>query len=94
MKIIIKEKTYTLRMTSWDGSDWIEENVEDIILDFSYRWDEDAEAWRMEGDVNNLEDYLRDWTDYNTDADRDAYDDETRESLKEEYPRDYNLEEI
>lgn len=94
MKIITNEKDYTLSMSTWDGSGWTSENAEDIVLDSSYSWDEEAEAWRMEGDLKNLEDYLRDWTDYNTDADRDAYDEETRENLKEEYPRCYELEEM
>ena len=93
MKIIINGKIYNLSMTVWDGSDWIVESAEDIVIDSSYIWDEVAEAWMMKGDIKNLLEYLGDWSNYNTDVDRDAYDEETRENLKEEYPRHYELEE-
>ena len=49
---------------------------------------------RMDGSLDNLTDYLHDWEQYNTDADRDAYDEDERARLRDERPRSYDLDEI
>lgn len=96
MKIIINEtgKAYDLTMQEWTGSDWGPDMARDIIIDSSFAWDEDAEAWRMDGHEDNLTGYLQDWEQYNTDADRDAYDEDERAKLRDERPRSYDLDEI
>lgn len=96
MEIIINEtgKRYNLTMQEWTGSDWGQDMAQDIIIDSSYHWDDDAEAWRMDGHEDNLTDYLQDWEQYNTDADRDAYDEDERAKLRDERPRSYDLDVI
>ena len=96
MKIIINEtgKRYNLTMQEWTGSDWGPDMAQDIIIDSSYHWDDDAEAWRMDGHEDNLTDYLHDWEQYNTEADRDAYDEDERAQLRDERPRIYDLDVI
>ena len=96
MEIIINEtgKRYNLTMQEWTGSGWSPDMAQDIIIDSSYSWDDDAEAWRMDGHEDNLTDYLQDWEQYNTDADRDAYDEDERARLRDECPRSYDLDEI
>lgn len=68
--------------------------AEDIIIDSSFAWDDEAEAWRMDGHEDNLRDYLQDWEQYNTEADRDACDEDKRQYLRDERPRSYELDEI
>lgn len=96
MEIIINEtgKRYSLTMQEWTGSDWGPDMAQDIIIDSSYHWDDDAEAWRMDGHEDTLADYLQDWEQYNTDADRDAYDEAERAKLRDERPRSYGLDMI
>lgn len=96
MEIIISEtgKRYNLIMQEWTGSDWGPDMAQDIIIDSSFAWDDAAEAWRMDGHEDNLQDYLQDWEQYNTDADRDAYDEDERARLRDERPRSYDLDEI
>ena len=96
MKIIINEtgKAYNLAMREWTGSDWSQDMAEDIIIDSSYHWDDEAEAWRMGGRMDNLTDYLHDWEQYETDADIDAYGEGERQQLLDERPRRYELDEI
>lgn len=96
MKIIINKtgKAYDLTMREWTGSDWSQDMARDIIVDSSYTWDEDAEAWRMDGQEDNLTDYLHDWERYDTEADRDAHDEDERDRLRDERPRNYDLIEI
>ena len=96
MKIIINKtgKAYDLTMQEWTGSDWSQDMAQDSIVDSSYAWDEDAEAWRMDGQEDNLTDYLHDWQQYNTEADRDAHDEDERDRLRDERPRSYDLSEI
>ena len=96
MEIIINEtgKRYSLTMQEWTSSGWGPDMAQDIIIDSSYQWDRDAEAWRMDGHEDNLRDYLQDWEQYNTDADRDAYDEDERAKLRDERPRSYDLIEI
>ena len=96
MKIIINKtgKAYGLTMQEWTGSDWSQDMAQDIIVDSSFHWDEDCQAYRMDGSLDNLTDYLHDWEQYNTDADRDAYDEDERAILRDERPRSYDLDEI
>lgn len=96
MEIIINEtgKRYNLTMQEWTSSDWGPDMAQDIIIDSSFAWDDAAEAWRMDGHEDNLQDYLQDWEQYNTDADRDAYDEDERARLRDERPRSYDLSEI
>lgn len=96
MEIIINEtgKRYNLIMQEWTGNDWGPNMAQDIIIDSSFAWDDAAEAWRMDGQGDNLKDYLQDWEQYNTDADRDAYDEDERAKLRDERPRSYDLDVI
>ena len=96
MEIIINEtgKRYNLTMQEWTGSDWGPDMAQDIIIDSSFSWDEVAEAWRMDGQEDNLKDYLQDWEQYNTEADRDTYDEDDRAQIRDERPRSYDLDEI
>lgn len=96
MKIIIKKtgNAYSLTMQEWTDSDWGPDMAEDVIIDSSFTWDDEAEAWRMDGREDNLTDYLHDWEQYNTEADRDTYDGDERAHLRDERPRSYNLDEI
>ena len=96
MKIIINEtgKAYDLTMQEWTGSDWSQDMAQDIIIDSSFAWDEDAEAWRMDGQEDSMRDYLQDWEQYETEADRDAYDEDERAKLRDERPRSYDLDVI
>ena len=96
MEIIINEtgKRYNLTMQEWTGSDWGPNMAQDIIIDGSDHWDEDAEAWRMDCHEGNLTDYLHDWEQYETETDLDAYDEDERARLRDERPRSYDLDEI
>lgn len=98
MKIVINEtgKFYWLAMTTWTGSDWNgpDESVDTFSGDESFKWDEDADAYRVEGTLKSLEDFLKDWENYETDADAEAHDKEELEQLREDYPRYYDLSEI
>ena len=96
MKIIINKtgKAYDLTMQEWTGSDWSQDMAEEVIIDSSYAWDEDCQAYYMDGSLDNLTDYLRDWEQYNTEADRDAHDEDERDRLRDERPRSYDLSEI
>lgn len=96
MEIIINEtgKRYNLTMQEWTGNGWGPDMAQDIIIDSSFSWDDAAEAWRMDGHEDNLRDYLQDWEQYNTDADRDTYDEDERARLRDEQPRSYDLSEI
>ena len=96
MEIIINEtgKRYNLTMQEWTGNDRGPDMAQDIIIDSSFSWDDAAEAWRMDGHEGNLRDYLQDWEQYNTEADRDAYDEDERARLRDERPRNYDLDEV
>lgn len=96
MKIISNKtgKAYNLTMQEWTGSDWSQDIAEDVIIDSSFAWDEDCQAYRMEGSLDNLTDYLHDWEQYETETDIDAYDEDERSLLRDERPRSYALDEI
>ena len=96
MEIIISEteKKYKLSMRIWDDG-WDEPDVsQDVIIDSSFAWDDEAEAWRVTGSLDNLIDYLDDWEQYGTEDDRAVYDEDEREQLREDHPRYYELNEI
>ena len=96
MKIIINKtgKAYSITMQEWMGSNWSHDMAEEIIIDSSFAWDDGNEAWRMDGHEDSLTDYLQDWKQYNTEADRDAYDEDERAKICNERPRNYVLDEI
>lgn len=97
MKIICNEsgKTYALTMTTWNETDWNgPDKFLDTILDDSFHWDDMAEAYYMDGHMEDLERYLEDWENYDTDLDADIWDANEREALREECPRYYTLKEI
>lgn len=96
MKIIINEtgKRYHLTMQEWTGSDWSPDIAEEIIIDSSFTWDDEDEAWRMYGQEDSLRDYLRNWEEYETEIDLDAYDEDGRAILRDERPRSYDLDVI
>lgn len=96
MKIIINEteKAYNLTMQEWTGNSWGPDMAGDIILDSSFAWDEDCQAYRMDGSLDNLIGYLHNWDQYKTEADLDAYDEYERERLRNDRPRSYDLDEI
>ena len=96
MKIIINKtgKAYNLTMQERTGNDWGQDIAEDIIIDSSFAWDEDGQAYRMDGSLDNLTDYLHDWEQYETEADIDAYDEDERQCLRDERPRSYEFDEI
>lgn len=96
MKIIVNEtgKSYELTMTTWDG-DWNgPDESEEIVLDDSFHWDDEAEAYRMDGSLDDLEKYLKEWENYETETDLGTCDDDRLAQLKEDHPRYYSLEEI
>lgn len=96
MKIIINDtgKTYNLTMQKWTGNDWSQDMAEDIIIDSSFSYDHDAEAWRTSSRPQDVKGYLHDWEQYETEADIDAYDEDERQRLRDEHPRSYELDEI
>lgn len=96
MKIIVNKtgKAYNLTMQEWTGSNWSQDMAEDIIIDNSFWRDDEAEAWRMTGNIADLEDYLHDWEQYETETDINAYDEGERQLLRDEHPRSYELDEI
>lgn len=96
MEIIINKtgKAYNLTMQEWTGSGWGPDMAEDIIIDSSFAWDDEAEAWRVTGRVESLEDYLHNWEHYETEADIDACDEDKRQYLRYERARSYELNEI
>ena len=46
------------------------------------------------GNLDNLTDYLHAWEQYETEADIDAYDADKRQQLRDERPRNYEIDEI
>ena len=96
MKILIKNtnKIYNLVMKIWQDCNWSEDMSEDIILDYNFKWNHDADAYEMTGSLDNLKEYLKDWEHFNTEDDHSFYDEETRRKLSDEEIRYYELEEI
>lgn len=96
MKIISNKtgKAYNLTMQERTGSDWSQDMAEEIIIDSSFAWDDEAEAWRITGSIESLEDYLHDWEQYETEADIDACDEDERQYLRDARPRSYEFDEI
>ena len=48
----------------------------------------------MDGYMEDLERYMKDWENYDTESDADNWDADEREARREEFPRCYDLEEI
>lgn len=59
-----------------------------------YFKEQDAEAWRITGSIESMEDYLHDWEQYETETDIAAYDADKRQQLRDERPRSYEIDEI
>ena len=95
MKILIKNtnKIYNLVMKVWLDHIWSEDMSEDIILDNSFKWNDDADAYEMVNSLDNLKNYLKDWEHFDTEDDRSFYDEETRKRFSDEKIRYYELEE-
>ena len=96
MKILIKNtnKIYSLMMKVWLDHTWSEDVSEDIILDNSFKWNDDTDAYEMVNSLDNLKSYLKDWEHFDTEDDRSFYDEETRKRFSDEEIRYYELEEI
>lgn len=98
MKIIINAtgKAYNLEMRAWTGADWSVDVAEEAIIDGSFSPDWEAEAWRMEGTIEDLVGYLSDWESYDTESDLTYYNDRGigLDQMRENHPRYYSLEEI
>ena len=96
MKILIKNtnKIYSLVMKVWLDHTWSEDMSEDIILDNSFKWNDDADVYEMANSLDNLKSYLKDWEHFDTENDRSFYDEETRKRFSDEEIRYYELEEI
>ena len=91
MNIIIKEsgKRFTLKMQKWDNG-WTNLNAEDLIVDSGFHYDHDLEAWVF----TEKEDWLRDWENYDTEDDVQAFSHDEREKFRNEYDRYFELTEV
>ena len=96
MKILIKNtnKIYSLVMKVWLDHTWSEDMSEDMILDNSFKWNDDVDVYEMANSLDNLKNYLKDWEHFDTEDDRFFYDEETRKRFSDEEIRYYELEEI
>ena len=89
MNIIIKEsgKRFELKMQVWKDNRWVSLNAEDLIVDSSFHYDHDLEAWVFTGKENNLTNWLRDWENYDTETDIQTLSTKERAELRNEYDR-------
>lgn len=96
MNIVIKEsgKRFTLKLMNWDGYTWVALNAEDWLVNGSFHYDHDLEAWVFSGKEEDLRDWLLDWENYNTDDDIQALSDEEREEARYKYQRYFELTEV
>lgn len=96
MNIVIKEsgKRFTLKMMKWENNRWVTLNTEDLIVDNSFHYDRDLEAWVFMGRENDLTNWLWDWENYNTEADIQTLSAEKRAELRNEYDRYFELMEV
>lgn len=93
MNIIIKEsgKRFELKMQVWKDNRWVPLNAEDLIVDSSFHYDHDLEAWVFTGRENDLTDWLRDWENYDTEADIQTLSAKERTEFRNEYDRYFEL---
>lgn len=96
MNIVIKEsgKRFELKMQVWKDNRWVSLNTEDLIVDSSFYYDRDLEAWAFTGRENDLTNWLWDWENYNTEADIQTLSAEERAELRNEYDRYFELMEV
>ena len=89
MNIIVKEsgKRFELKMQVWGGNSWVSLNAEDLIVDSSFHYDRDLEAWVFAGRENDLTNWLWDWENYNIEADIQTLSPKERAELRNEYNR-------
>ena len=96
MNIIIKKsgKRFELKMQGWKDNLWVSLNAEDLIVDSSFHYDRDLEAWVFAGRENDLTNWLRDWENYNTETDIQTLSAEERTELRNEYDRYFEFMEV
>ena len=96
MNIIIKEsgKRFELKMQVWENCTWKMLNAEDLIVDSSFHYDPDLEAWVFTGRENDLTNWLRDWENYNTEDDIQTWSAKKRAELRFEDDRYFELNEV
>lgn len=96
MNIIVKEsgKRFNLKMQVWKDNDWVWLNAEDLMVDSSFYYDYDLEAWVFTGRENDLTNWLRDWENYNTEDDIQTWSAKERAELKNEYDRYFEFMEV
>ena len=96
MNIIIKEsgKRFELKMQVWKDNRWVSLNAEDLIVDSSFHYDRDLEAWAFTGRENDLTNWLWDWENYNTEADIQTLSAEERTKFRNEYDRYFEFMEV
>ena len=89
MNIIVKEsgKRFELKMQVWKDNRWVSLNAEDLIVDSSFHYDHDLEAWVFTGRENDLTNWLRDWENYDTEADIQTLSAKERTEFRNEYNR-------
>ena len=89
MNIIIKEsgKRFELKMQVWKDNRWVSLNAEDLIVDSSFHYNRDLEAWVFAGRENDLTNWLWDWENYNTETDIQTLSAEERTKFRNEYDR-------
>lgn len=96
MNIIVKEsgKRFNLKMQVWKDNNWVSLNAEDLMVDSSFYYDYDLEAWVFTGRENDLTDWLRDWENYNTEDDIQTLSAKERAEFKNEYNRYFEFMEV
>lgn len=96
MNIVIEKsgKRFKLKMMNWKDNNWVHLNAEDLIVDSSFHYDRDLEAWMFTGRENDLTNWLWDWENYNTEADIQTWSVEKRAELRNEYDRYFELTEV
>lgn len=96
MNIIIKEsgKRFELKMQVWKDNRRVSLNAEDLIVDSSFYYDYDLEAWVFTGGENDLTNWLRDWENYNTEDDIQTLSAKERAELRNEYDRYFEFMEV
>lgn len=96
MNIIVKEsgKRFKLKMQVWKDNSWVSLNAEDLMVDSSFYYDYDLEAWVFTGRENDLTNWLQDWENYNTEDDIQTLSAKERAELRNEYDRYFEFMEV
>lgn len=96
MNIIVKEsgKRFNLKMQVWKDNNWVWLNAEDLMVDSSFYYDYDLEAWVFTGRENDLTNWLQDWENYNTEDDIQTLSAKERTELRNEYDRYFEFMEV